>query len=171
MDTERTSSARPLRSPSSNFAAVLAAGILLSACAAHRGVAPPAPVFSVIETQVWNDSMPGSAPRCHAIIRLKAFNASSDTLALYPRSGALVDARNGRPLRSFQLSALVDDRSIESIVLPPASRLELTVRSRSGLPPIDMKSYRDVVFSAAFSTISGPDILVESPPARIFSTK
>ena len=100
------------------------------------------------EVQVWNDSMPGSRPRCNVTLGLRVRNTSGDTLRLHDPEVRIIDAETAAPVRRFPPALLANEVPAKSVVLAPMDSIDLLFRSPSwGVEPIDRERHATVRIS------------------------
>ena len=123
------------------------------------------------DAQAWNDFMPGSAPKCHALMTVSLRNLTRDDIVLRSAEGTLVDTRGETPLRRFPAAMVYNDVETPEVRLAPGMELELTFRTPMGIPPIDARRYGNVRFIIRAETSLGRPIALRSRPLELFATQ
>jgi hypothetical protein len=125
----------------------------------------------VVDSQVWNDIMPGSKPRFHAVMTIKVRNTGPADIVFRPAEGIVRSAKTGEALRRFTLAMDYQDVRTEEARLAPGSEIELRLRTPMGVPPIDAERHPTVVFSAVLTASDGTPLTIESKPLDILVTR
>ncbi len=124
------------------------------------------------EVQVWNDSMPGSRPRCNVTLGLMVKNTSGDTVRLRDPEVRILDAVSGEPVRRFPPSLLAETIPAKRIALAPRDSIALLFRSPSwGVDPINREQHPSVRISIRMLSDSEQPWLFTSTPTLIFATQ
>ncbi len=124
------------------------------------------------EVLVWNDSMPGSRPRCNATLQLTVTNVSGDSLQLREAEAQIFDGTSGQPLRRFPPALLVNDTPARTVTLAEGDSTVLLFRSPAwGVEPIDRESHPTVRMSVRMWTSAERPLLHTSEAVSLFETK
>ena len=126
---------------------------------------------SVVDSQVWNDSMPGSKPKCHAIMMIRMENIGVEDITFYPVEGVLRDTETGEALRRFALIMEYEDVRSEEARIASGKVIELRLRTPIGVPPIDQKKHPSVQFVASMRSSFDIPLTIESRHVSIFVTQ
>jgi hypothetical protein len=125
-----------------------------------------------IETQVWNDAMPGSKPRCNVSLHVMVTNVTRDTVGFREAEAQLFDSRSGQPLRRFPPSLLVNDQPRRAFALAPGDSAALVFRSPSwGVEPVNIVEHPSVRVSVRMWTSAERPLLHTSEATTIFETQ
>jgi len=162
----------PLLSFSRNNTFLIGAlSLLLSACSSSLYFSPEEFQVFVSETNIWNDVMPGSPEKCHALMTVQITNLMGSPLAIYPTEGLIVDAKSGFPLRRFPLECRFQDVVTKEVNAKPMQPITISVRSQLPLAPIDIRQYPRVRFLAHFRTTTTRTLRFHSPTTDLFVTQ
>jgi hypothetical protein len=163
-------SANKFRCFGNSFSALLLLIVGLGSCSGPSAL-EHAVRCVVTNSQVWNDVMPGSKPRCHAIMSIAMRNTGAKDIVLRPVEGVLRDARSGAAVRRFAL--IMDYREVrtEEARLAPGADLVLLLREPPGVPPVDIDRHKVVEFVATLRSSDGELITIESKPLDVFVTQ
>lgn len=125
-----------------------------------------------VETQVWNNRMPGTRPRCNASLRLLIVNRSSGSVVLRDPEAMIIAAPEGAPLRRFAPLMTIPDRRVRELTLAPGDSIEAAFRSPDfGLEPVDTALYRNVRFMLRMQTSLEYPLQFGSPVVEVFETQ
>lgn len=125
-----------------------------------------------VETQVWNNRMPGTRPRCNAVLRLWMVNRSEADIILHSPEGMVVGAEGALPLRRFMPQMLVSDRPQRELALAPGDSIEVAFRSPDfGLEPIDMQKHPRVRYMLRLQSSLDEPLQFGSPVTEMFETQ
>ncbi len=125
-----------------------------------------------VETQVWNNRMPGTRPRCNASLRLWIVNRSTEEVVLRDPEAMVVTAEDGQPLRRFSPLMTLADRRVRDLTLAPGDSVEAAFRSPDfGLEPIDTSRYPRVRFMLRMQTSLEYPLQFGSPVVEVFETQ
>ena len=159
------------RSPSrSNLLLVAALALFAGACSStsifeYITVAP-------LETQVWNDAMPGSKPQCNAVLRVVVANISEQPVTLSDPEAIIVDAPSLMPLRRYPAMVSADEHRVRQVTVQPGDTVEIAFRSPSyGLKPIDIAQHPKVRIAVRMQSSLDLPFLFRSPVTELFKTQ
>lgn len=125
-----------------------------------------------VETQVWNNRMPGTRPRCNAVLRLQLVNRSEEDIALHSPEGMVVSADGALPLRRFTPLMSISDRPQRDLTIAPGDSVEVAFRSPDfGLEPIDTQKYPRVRYMLRLQSSLEQPLQFGSPVTAIFETQ
>lgn len=88
---------------------LLALGFVSGACHFTSATVNDGVDVRVEEVLVWNDRMPGSPERAHALVRLALTNRTGTPICLTVADALIATAPDDRPLRRFRAEMLVDN--------------------------------------------------------------
>lgn len=136
---------------------------------------PPDPMADLrireIETQVWNNLMPGQRARCNATMTVMLGNTGADTLRLGNAEALLIDARGGAPVRRFPPSMLLGNQPVRELTILPGDSVEVLFRSPSfGLEPIDVNTYPLLRMSVRLLDAMNRPLTITGAPGKVFVT-
>ncbi|MBE0642920.1 MAG: hypothetical protein IH600_02470 [Bacteroidetes bacterium] len=149
---------------------------LVLAASACSSLAPPTIYdwlhFAPTETQVWNNRMPGTKPRCNAQMHLQIINKGEQDVRLHDPEATLIIAPDGAPLRRFSPLMTINDKRVRDLTLAKGDSIEVVFRSPDfGLEPIDGSTYPQVRFMLRMQSSVGETLLFGSPVVKIFETQ
>jgi hypothetical protein len=128
--------------------------------------------FAPVETQVWNNSMPGTRPRCNALLRLQIINHGGQTVQLRDPEGIVVVAPDGPSLRRFRPLMTINDRRVRDLTVAAGDSMEVVFRSPDfGLEPIDGAIYPKVRYMLRLESSLEKTLQFGSPVVEIFETQ
>ncbi|MFZ1730157.1 MAG: hypothetical protein WBQ23_14620 [Bacteroidota bacterium] len=155
---------------------IVGAALVFMASACSTVSAPPTIYdwlrFAPAETQVWNNRMPGTRPRCNALLRLQIINHGEQTVQLRNPEGIVIVAPDGVPLRRFSPLMTIDDRRVRDLTLDVGDSIEVVFRSPDfGLEPIDMTAYPKVRYMLRLESSVEKTLQFGSPVVEVFETQ
>lgn len=125
-----------------------------------------------VETQVWNNRMPGTRPRCNALLRLRLVNRTETVITLHSPEAMVASADGARPLHRFAPLMSVDDQMRRELSLTPGDSIEVAFRSPDfGLEPVDMQKHPRVRYMLRMQSSLDLPLQFGSPVTAIFETQ
>lgn len=154
---------------------VVGAALVLAA-GACSSTAPPSIydwlIFAPAETQVWNNRMPGTRPRCNAMLRMLIINNGEQAVQLRNPEGIVVVAPDGPPLRRFSPLMIINDRRVRELTVAAGDSMEVVFRSPDfGLEPIDASVNPKVRYMLRLESSVEHTLQFGSPVVEIFETQ
>ncbi len=155
---------------------IVTGAALVLAASACSSLAPPTIYdwlhLAPAETQVWNNRMPGTKPRCNAQLRLQIINRGEQELRLFDPEATLIAAPEGPPLRRFSPLMTINDKRVRELTLAQGDSIEVAFRSPDfGLEPIDGSLYPRVRFMLRMESSLEHPLQFGSPVVEIFETQ
>ncbi len=155
---------------------IVAGAALVLAASACSTLAPPT-IYDWLhvapaETQVWNNRMPGTKPRCNAQLRLQIVNHGEKDVRLFDPEATVIAAPDGPPLRRFTPLMSVNDKRIRELTLAAGDSIEVGFRSPDfGLEPIDGAKYPRLRIMLRMESSLEQPLQFGSPVVEIFETQ
>lgn len=125
-----------------------------------------------LETQVWNNRMPGTRPRCNAVLRLRLVNRADSAITLHSPEAMVTSADGSVPLRRFAPLMSINDRPQRDISLAPGDSVDVAFRSPDfGLEPVDKQKFPRVRYMLRLQSSLDLPLQFGSPVTAIFETQ
>ena len=125
-----------------------------------------------VETLVWNNVMPGTRPRCNALLQLRLVHRGGDTITLDTPEAIIAAAEDTQPMRHFIPLMSVDDRRVRDLRLAPGDSIDVVFRAPDfGLEPIDIARYPRARFLLRMAATGGTPLRFRGPVTEIFVTQ
>jgi hypothetical protein len=126
----------------------------------------------LLETQAWNDVMPGAAPKFRAMHHVRLTNTTPKEILLNAPEGMILSSTFGNPLRRFTPELYLMEIRTMDIKLLPSIPVDLYIRTPVvGVPPIDTSLAPKIQFAVKFSSPEGNTLLIRSKSTRIFTAQ
>jgi hypothetical protein len=160
------------RSARNSILCAAALAVLAGACSQPPLLTEQEVSADILETHVWNNFMPGSTPRCHAVMSVTFSNLTDDPFLLRPGTAVITNAYNRTPMRSFTPVMLVDDMRADTLRIPPGEKRTVMLRSPdTGLDTIDFSLFGEIRIRLLLPVSEDRSIELESRPTVGFTTE
>jgi hypothetical protein len=125
-----------------------------------------------VETLVWNNVMPGTRPRCNALLQLRLVNRGGEAIALDTPEAIIAAAEDNQPMRRFTPLMSIDDRRVRDLRLAPGDSIDVIFRAPDfGLEPIDNARHPRARILLRMAASGGTPLRFRGPVTEIFVTQ
>lgn len=125
-----------------------------------------------VETLVWNNVMPGTRPRCNALLQLRMVNRGGEAITLDAPEAVIASAADAQPMRRFIPLMSIDDRGVRTVQLAPGDSIDVVFRAPDfGLEPIDIERYPRARILLRMDATGGVPLRFRGPATEIFVTQ